>query len=94
MTKLIFPSVALIAATMLATSAMARETHVSSRPPLNNRRKSRRHKFRVGSPSYWRRQRSSRVRESRCVGPLGELLRAHDSLGSMTNAHEPPNATE
>jgi hypothetical protein len=33
MTKLIFPSVALIAATMLATSAMARETHVSSRPP-------------------------------------------------------------
>jgi len=55
MTKLIFPSVALIAATMLATSAMARETHVSSRPPLNNRRKSRRHKFRVGSPSYWRR---------------------------------------
>ena len=33
MTKLIFPSVALIAATMLATSAMARETHVSSRHP-------------------------------------------------------------
>ena len=33
MTKLIFPSVALIAATILATSAMARETHVSSRHP-------------------------------------------------------------
>ena len=33
MTKLIFPSVALIAATILATSAMARETHVSSQPP-------------------------------------------------------------
>jgi hypothetical protein len=33
MTKLKLLSVALIAATMLATSAMARETHVSSRHP-------------------------------------------------------------
>ena len=39
MTKLIFPSVALIAATMLATSAMARETHVSSLHPATTAEK-------------------------------------------------------
>jgi hypothetical protein len=86
MTKLIFPSVALIAATMLATSAMARETHVSSRHPSTIAEKAADASAARGVRHIDEDDGLRGYESPRCVGPLGKLLRAHDSLGSMTNA--------
>ncbi len=79
MTKLKLLSAALIAAAMVATPAMARESHVSSRHLAENINTST-----TPGARYLREGDGfSRAREPRFVGPLGHLLWAHDSVSSI-----------